>query len=653
MGPGERPIEGMPILLRLTWFPGISPLPLSLRHLACIGALTSSKVIKWRNLGSHGQDLCRTLLPQIFRYDEHMEVHMHVALIGAELEENLGLRYMASALEKRNHTATILPFNEESEIEKVVSKTVALNPDVVGLSMVFTGRAREFCRLAKTLREHGFSGHLTAGGHFAALNCEQLLRDFPEFDSVALGEGEELICDLAENLTDPSRLAGFCVSRHGSPPRMNPSRGNPADLDRLPFPRRDHFHEYFGRPIASILSSRGCWRSCAFCSIDAWYRSGGGPKFRIRSIPNIVAEMKELYFGHGVRIFNFQDDNFFLPDPGKALLRFTELRDRLMAEGVGKIAIAVKARPDSINRQAMEVLDDLGVFRVFLGVENASETALAHLNRKCTREQIENALTILNDFDVHIAYNLLMFEPETTLDDLLTNLRFIERHMDNPFNFCRAEAYAATGLEKKLRDDGIIIGDYFGFDYRLKDPKVETFHKIANYAFFDRNFSDFGLHYFNMEVDFTFQLLRRFSPEVLGHELRSEVRSFIKETNIDTYRHLSRIYDVVAVLEPNDDSAIRGFMAAMRQRVDSAGAELRSRGEWVLQQLREAHAAGRRRVFWDNETIVPSPYSGAVPYAGLESINTWRTDGQSVPFGILERPIPYAEFRRQLDSSDA
>ena len=41
------------------------------------------------------------------------------------------------------------------------------------------------------------------------------------------------------------------------------------------------------------------------------------------------------------------------------------------------------------------------------------------------------------------------------------------------------------------------------------------FHQIANYAFFERNFSDFGLHYFNMQVDFYFQLLRRFHPDTL------------------------------------------------------------------------------------------------------------------------------------------
>ena len=57
---------------------------------------------------------------------------MHVVLIGAELEENLGLRYMVSALAQRGHTATIVPFNEEGEIPNVVSQVIKLAPDIAG-----------------------------------------------------------------------------------------------------------------------------------------------------------------------------------------------------------------------------------------------------------------------------------------------------------------------------------------------------------------------------------------------------------------------------------------------------------------------------------------------------------------------------------------
>jgi radical SAM superfamily enzyme YgiQ (UPF0313 family) len=578
---------------------------------------------------------------------------MRVALVGAELEENLGLRYMASALEVQGHEAVIVPFNDESETRRVADAVVAGEPDIAGLSMVFTGRAREFCRLARALREHGFKGHLTAGGHFAALNCQRLLGEFPEFDSVALGEGEELICALAAALPDVANVAGFCVRAPDGTIRTNPSPGNPSDLDGLPFPRRSEFHAYFDERIASVLSSRGCWRSCAFCSIDAWYRSGGGKKFRVRSVENVVAEMKALHRDHGVRIFNFQDDNFFLPDRERALARFVALRDALESEGVTGIAIAVKARPDSITREALAVLDGLGLFRVFLGVENASEDELRNLNRRSSLDEIERALELLNAFDVHVAFNLLLFEPETTMRDLEVNLRFMERHLENPFNFCRAEAYAATGLEAKLRRDGILAGDWFGFDYRLKQARPELFHRIANYAFFDRNFSDSGLHYFNMEVDFSFQLLRRFHPEVLTPGLRGEARSFVQATNLETYRLLSRVYDLVQTLDPVDDARVHAAMLDMRRAVDASSLALRSRGERVLSELHGAYAGRSAQV-----ARPPSQAGAAVREIApvlheLLSALRMGEGGVGAPlagFGVLARPIPYELFRSRIGS---
>jgi anaerobic magnesium-protoporphyrin IX monomethyl ester cyclase len=568
-----------------------------------------------------------------------------VSLVGAELEENLGLRYMASALEGAGHQADIVPFASEYEIPDVVSRILKDKPDIAGLSMVFSGRGREFCHLAQALRQAGYRGHLIGGGPFASFNCERLLRDYPEFDSIALGEGEELICALASNLEDVSRVSGLCYRRRDGSITLNPSKGNPDNLDALAFPKRTTFHSYFDKPIASVLTSRGCWRECAFCSINAWYQRGGGKKFRIRSVGSIVAEIKELYFKHGVRIFNFQDDNFFLPNPEKAEQRFELLRSRLQDEGVGRMAIAVKARPDSITYGSIRVLDQLGLFRVFLGVENASETGLRHLNRKSCVAEILNALEILNEFGVHVAYNLLMFEPETTLDEILINLRFMERHIENPFNFCRAEAYAGTGLETKLVSEGRLLGDYFGFDYRIHDPHSEAFHQVANYAFFNRNFSDYGLHYFNMQVDFYFQLLRRFHPEVLTQSLRAAVRNFIKLTNLDTYECICRIYDFVAKTNPTDLARLRGFAGELREQVDERSTQLLARGECILHWLETTYE--RRE---SGPTEIPE-----MPFSGVPLMQTTRRSeaGPVNPFdplGLTPVPIPYDVFKARLSA---
>jgi radical SAM superfamily enzyme YgiQ (UPF0313 family) len=569
---------------------------------------------------------------------------MRVSLVGAELEENLGLRYMAAGLERAGHEVDIVPFASECDRTDVVKRVVGFGARIAGLSMVFTGRAREFCRLAQALREGGFEGHIVAGGHFASFNCERLLADFPAFDSIGLGEGEELICALAGHLDDVSHVAGLCFRRMDGSIGLNPSEGNPDDLDALPFPKRTTFHSYFDKPIAAVLTSRGCWRDCAFCSINAWYKRGGGRKFRVRSIENIVAEVKDLYFRHGVRIFNFQDDNFFLPNPRQAAERFGRLRDRLREEGVGQIAIAVKARPDSITDPSIRILDDLGLFRVFLGVENASERALHNLNRNSRVAEILSALEILNRYDVHIAFNLLMFEPDTTLDDILTNLRFLETHIENPCNFCRAEAYAGTGLETTLIGRGRLLGDHFGYDYRLEDPRSEAFHQIANYAFFNRNFSDYGLHYFNMQVDFYFQLLRRFHPELLTQSLRSAVKNFIKHTNLDTYECLCRIYDFIARSDPRDQVRLRGFAHQMRERVDERSRELLARGECILNWLETTYL---RR----DEGPVEAPEMPAAtgrisypPQAAAEYSNPLD------PLGLTPVPIPYDVFKARLNA---
>jgi len=580
---------------------------------------------------------------------------MHIALVGAELEENLGLRYIASSLESRGHTTSIVPYNSDQDASDAIAQILGCQPQIVGLSMIFTSRGREFCGFAEKLRRSGYTGHLVAGGPFASFNSERLVREFPAFDSVALGEGEELMCRLAENLDSLQNVPGLCYREGQDQPVTNPAVGNADRLDDLPWPKRTTFHSYFDKPIASVLTSRGCWRECAFCSINAWYTRGGGHKFRYRSVENIVAELSDLYHRHGIRIFNFQDDNFFLPNPVKAAERFDTVRKGLRQAGVDGIAIAVKARPDSINTESIRILDDLGLFRVFLGVENASENGLRNLNRKNTVEQILNALEVLNSFDVHVAYNLLMFEPDTTLDEIFTNVRFMERHIENPFNFCRAEAYPGTGLECKLLREGRLLGDAFGYDYRLKDPRSEAFHQIANYAFFDRNFSDYGLHYFNMQVDFTYQLLRRFHPEMLGQELRAAVRNFIKQTNLDTYERISEIYDYVAASDSLDAWAVREFAQEQRERVDRHSRGLLVKGERILNWLDATYA--RKKAGLTGPAPAPAEVTGGTTQdqepappeiPGLEFIRQGSGWEKIDLFGVSRAPVPYEVFRLRL-----
>src|ERR1044071_2742415 len=116
---------------------------------------------------------------------------MHVILVGPEFEENLSLRYLAAALVAAGHTTSLARFDSAEHSEGVIAQALREKPGIVGLSMVFQVRAREFMELARDLKRAGFPGHVTAGGHFATFAADELLKSVSELDSIVRQEGQQ------------------------------------------------------------------------------------------------------------------------------------------------------------------------------------------------------------------------------------------------------------------------------------------------------------------------------------------------------------------------------------------------------------------------------------------------------------------------------
>jgi len=158
-------------------------------------------------------------------------------------------------------------------------------------------------------------------------------------------------------------------------------------------------------PICDMLSSRGCFANCHFCSISAWHKRMGGPRLRQRSVEDVAAEMAYLYHRLGVRLFNFHDDNFFLPSRAASIARFEAMGRRMREAGIRRAGVQIKARPDSVDRETVAVLKELACFRVFLGVESNAVAGLKALGRGLSREQTARPLDILLEADLHVTFN--------------------------------------------------------------------------------------------------------------------------------------------------------------------------------------------------------------------------------------------------------
>jgi radical SAM superfamily enzyme YgiQ (UPF0313 family) len=515
---------------------------------------------------------------------------VRIALVGAEIEENLAVAYIRGALEREGHLVRQIAFNAPEETEAVAGELAASGAEVAGLSMVFTRRARQFAALAARARELGFAGHIIAGGHFAAFNAERLLADVPAIDSVGLGEGEGIMCRLAAALPRLEAVAGLVWRGPGGRLVRNPPAEKPADLDALAEPvRRVPFDSYLGLALANMAGSRGCTHACAFCSIAAWHRLCGGARFRLRSAARLADEMAGLW-RRGVRIFNFHDDNFILGSPAATRERVRELSRALRERGVGRIAFAIKARPDSVDEELFAELVAMGLFRVFLGIEAGTAASLRELGRRQGLDDNRRSLEVVNRLGLHTCFNLLMLNPDSTLEDFAANVEFLRGHLDNPMNFCRTEVYAGTPLEERLRASGRLLEDYWGYDYRIAEPRAQQIFEAVYPAFGERCFGLCGVHCLSMTVDYEHQILGHFFGTVAG--LRRRVKEFVREVNLNTAEHLAA--GVAAVRAGlGSAAAARNFREELAGRVSADDRRLHARGQEILDAVRAAAGAAQ------------------------------------------------------------
>ncbi|MDX9724614.1 MAG: cobalamin-dependent protein, partial [Myxococcota bacterium] len=504
----------------------------------------------------------------------------HVVLVGPEIEENLSLRYLMASLEAAGHRSTLVRYDHVSQLSAVTAAIVHAKAELIGLSMVFTQRARDFIALAKALREAGVSTHITAGGHFASFNAKALLEDVDAIDSVILHEGERRIVKLVESLAEPSSIDGIAYRTQDGSVKLQAPLEPILELDALPPPvHAPQAVRILGIPASYLVSSRGCYASCAYCCIHAWHKSAPGPRLRMRSVESVADEMQSLHRRQGTRIFFFQDDNFF--PRNRPLERLEALEGAIRQRIDGPIAIGVKARPEDITPQSRERLASLGVYRVFMGVDSFDDQGLRFLDRQVSAAQLISAVDLLRERDMLSSYNLQLFYPDVQLDELRHNLDAVRQRLEVPMNFTRTAIYSGTKLEKRLAAQGRLRGNYLGLSYTLADPQMETlFHLLAK-PFHHRNFNPRGLHRLADHLDNDSRLLDFFHPNSRSDRLRDEVRGFVAEVNSDTLQHLE-----FAMLALGDAQHVELAEQTLSARIAARDALLEAKAKRLRARLR-------------------------------------------------------------------
>jgi radical SAM superfamily enzyme YgiQ (UPF0313 family) len=429
--------------------------------------------------------MLQTLPPRIPQDDTEAEherdTSRPVLLIGFQNQGNLGLGYLAAVLRRAGYEVDVVDIEQAPELILRLARERA--PVLIGFSLIFQFYIDRYAKLLSLLRENGVACHFTMGGHFPSLSYQQTLELIPELDSVVRFEGEITLVELVDavSLGGAWRAIHGLAYRDGNAVITTTERALVQDLDQLPYPERDYQPgSVLGRSIMPLLASRGCARTCSFCSIHTFYRAAPGKIVRTRKPSEVVREMRTLHEERGVRIFLFQDDDF--PLFGAVWRRWAnEFVDELQRNDLpGKVIWKMNCRADAVERDLFIRMRDAGLYLVYMGLESGSEQGLETLHKQITVEQNLRAVNLLKSIGLMWEYGFMLLDPSSTFATVRENLGFLRTILADgclPVTFCRMLPYHGTPIHVELQRSGRLRGDVCNPDYDFLDPRLSEFYE--------------------------------------------------------------------------------------------------------------------------------------------------------------------------------
>ncbi len=282
------------------------------------------------------------------------------------------------------------------ELPQVLEHAAALRPALVVMD-TSTPSVDNDARVAAELKALlPDSTVIFVGTHVSALPGETLAQA-PAVDAVARREYEYTVLELARllrtcggRLSDPEALAAVAglSFRRGGEAVHNPDRPFIQDLDALPwvskvYRRHLRIEDYFNPnalyPMVTLISSRGCPFRCSFC---VYPQTLTGHGFRLRSIPDVVAEMEWVVanFPQAKSVF-FEDDTL---TANKARCR--EFAEAVLARGL-KFSWSANSRCD-LDHETMALMRRAGCRMLCVGFESGDPEALKRMRKGTKREDM-------------------------------------------------------------------------------------------------------------------------------------------------------------------------------------------------------------------------------------------------------------------------
>jgi hypothetical protein len=279
--------------------------------------------------------------------------------------------------------------------------------------------------------------------------------------------------------------------------------------------------------------------------------------------------MAFLYHDRGARQFVFHDDNFLVPQIERNLERIDALDRALRRHRLRRVALALKCRPADVNREVFLRLREMGLLRVFLGIESGSSAGLASIGRRQTVEDEHRALRIVEDLGISTQYTIIMFHPEATLQSMREDLDFALEHAAHPMSYCRAEIYTGTPLEQRMVRASRAYGNYLARAYHYTDSMTQHAWDATWALLARRCFVGEHLQGQLVRLDHQVAVLQHFYEGRDVDKLAADFAAFELDVNRETVERMRQIFALCECYPDPASASFRGRFEDLREWEES------------------------------------------------------------------------------------
>ncbi|MFH1228890.1 MAG: radical SAM protein [Candidatus Aenigmatarchaeota archaeon] len=369
-------------------------------------------------------------------------------------EPFLGIAYIASTLENKGFEVKILDALAEgctkADIEDYIKKE---NPKIVGIT-VTTPMVPYAFDIADMAKRFNKDIRVVFGGAHPSALPEETLESSKSVDFCVIGEGEITFLELCDALlitqAKLSDIKGIAFRDKDKIVRTHP-RPFVENLDDLPFPARHllPMDKYSFSPIkfrrspgTNMLASRGCPYNCLFCTKHVF-----GQRLRVRSVSNVIEEIKQLQDKYGIKEIHFYDDTFTMNE------KFVEEFCESIKKEKIDISFWVNGRVNTVNKKMLTMLKEAGCYRIYFGFESATLRILKILNKQETIEQSIEASKMTRDAGIDVYGFFILGSPTETVQEMNDTIEFAKKYCDYA-HFTSLTPYPGTKLWESAKEYG-------------------------------------------------------------------------------------------------------------------------------------------------------------------------------------------------------